>query len=105
MSDLGELKARFHAEYNHLTPPVLAYVVALEAEVERLTKERDAAETACRLLREAHAKVSARVPDPDDLRMVCDMAGDVCDALEGEGMPANLARAAIARLRATLEEA
>jgi len=83
MSDLGGLRARFRAEYGNPLDAANQYVGALEAQVERLTR---------------------RIPDPDDLRLVLDAAEYVVKEHDTGPEPDMLA-AAVARLRATLEEA
>jgi len=112
MSDLREKRGAFFVRGvdNAVTR---AYVEALEAEVERLTKERDAAREAGKdaRLREKAAEdrriaALARIPDPDDLRLAvtaCELVADDLHSVSG-GRSENIApwRERAARLRATL---
>jgi hypothetical protein len=79
-------------------------VEALEAEVERLKGHRaDEARWHADCADEVE-RLRARIPDPDDLRLVLDAAEYVVKEYDTGPEPDMLA-AAIASLRATLEEA
>jgi len=100
MSDLGELRARFRAEYGNPLDAANQYVGALEAKVERLNRFNDElAADKFRLLKEIRA-LDARIPDPDDLRVVL----EAVDTYLAEDVHApKEAWETVARLRATLE--